>query len=883
MKLWFWKRKQDQELDEEIQAHLAMAKRDRVDSGESSNEATENVRREFGNPTLIKEVTREMWGWSSVERFWKDISYGFRSFVQTPVFTLTAVLSLGLGIGANTTIFTLISTIFLNPVPVERPSTLAAIEAADSTGKNRLAISRMNWEDIRSRNNVFSDVAAFSSPHVAGLAKEQTARPERLFIELVSANYFDVLGLHPLLGRFFIPEEDRTPGTHPVVVLAFPVWQQRFGAAPNIVGQTARINGVPFTVIGVAPQGFKGVNAVFGPDAWIPSMMAEQIQPAQMKDWLKSRSAAVFRLAGRLKPNVAVEQANANMKTIGSALEKDFPEAYKDRILEARPINEAGFAPGERQFALFGTFMLMAIAGLVLLIACSNVANLLLARAATRRHEMAVRMALGAGRMRLIRQLLTESALLAFMSGLCGLGFAYLSTRLISAYRPADVVNNLTEPKFDPAVFLFAFAVSVFTGLLFGLTPALESSRPQLTEALQEGRIAGRNRRISMRNTLLVGQVAFSLVALITATLFLRSIERAYAIDPGFETKRLGIILLDPAQAGYKQPRIEQYYRDIRARANSVPGVVGTALSSNLPLFGRVSRGISVEGDANTDRAKNATTILNTVQPEYFSTMGVKLVSGRDFAEADQQNTLPVAIVNEATAATYWPNGNAIGHRIQLSGEKAQRVIIGVVRNANYQSLGEAPRTCVYVPFTQNFSSAMVLYIRTQGDPSPVLATIQRELRAMDSQVPVDDARTAAKVIDQSLWTAKLAVGLLSVFGLLGLALASIGLYGVTSYSVSQRQREIGVRMALGANQGAVMKLILTEMMQLILIGIAIGIFASFLVRNLLSGFLFGVGALDPLSLTGASLLLIIVVLIACYLPAWRASRVDPMLVLRQT
>lgn len=868
MKFWFG-RKRESELDEEIQAHLAMAKQDRPE---------DEVRREFGNLTLIKEVTREMWGWGSVERLWQDLRLGSRGFLKNPAFTITALLSLGFGIGANTTIFTLVNTIFLNPLPITETSQLASIHTTDPSGKNFLPVSRMNWEDIRKRNSVFSDVAAFSSTQVAGMSRTPSARPERFFVELVTSNYFEVLGMQPFLGRYFLAEEDRTRGSYPVVVLNFGTWQQRFGSEPNVVGQTIRLNGIPFTVIGVAPPNFKGVNVVFGPDGWIQSMMAEQLQPVQMKDWLNHRGTLVFRLAGRLKPATTLAQADANLRAVGASLEKDFPEVNKQRGLTARSIKDVVVTPDQRDPSVLGTAILMTIAGLVLLIACSNVANLLLARASARRQEMAIRIALGAGRFRLIRQLLTESVLLALMSGLLGLFIAYGSLRLLSTFRPSDVTVNLMEPKLDPTVFLFALAISIATGFIFGIAPALEGSRTQLFDVMKK-----RGRRITFRNTLLVGQVAFSLLALITASLFLRGIERAYAIDPGFETKHLALILLDPGQAGYNQARTEQYFRDVRSRVGAVPGIVNAALASNLPFWGRMTQGVRIAGIENPDRANNVTTLLNRIQPGYFSVMGIGLVHGRDFTDADREGAAPVAIINDAMAALYWPGQDAIGRQIQLSGETAYRTIVGVAKNANYQSLGETPRPCIHVPFAQSFSSSMVLYLRTNGDPIQATTLAQRELRALDSQVSADDARTAGKVIDQALWFARLGVGLLSMFGLLGLGLASIGLYGVTAYSVSQRRQEIGVRMALGASQDAILRLVLLEMMKLVTVGIVIGIVAALFTGNLLSSMLFGVGALDPISLAGASLVLCVVVLVACSIPAWRASRLDPMLVLRQT
>jgi predicted permease len=818
---------------------------------------------------------------------WLDFRYALRTLRKSRAFTLTAILSLGLGIGANTTIFTVVNSVFLNPLPIEKASELVSAHTLDTTpgtrSSNLLPMSYLNLKDFRDKNQVFTNLAGFSSPMAFGLSKGSAAVPERAFGELVTSNYFDTLGVHPVLGRFFVPEEDSTPGAHPVVVLGNGIWQLRFGGDPNLVGQTLRINSIVFTVIGIAPAGFKGVNAVFGPDLWIPTMMVEQVFLSDSRSMLRERSDLTFRVAGRLKPGVSRAQAEANLKTIAAALEREYPESNRGRGIALRPIADAAFTPGTREPAMFGGAVLMAIVGLVLLIACSNVANLLLARSAGRRQEVAVRLALGASRARLIRQLLTESVVLALASGIVGLAIAYEGIVLLNSYRPPEVARNLAEAQFDPAVFAFALLISVATGLIFGIIPALESTRPDISETLkQETRSAGRSRRgISFANTLLAGQVAFSLVALITAGLCLRSIQHAYTIDPGFETRKLALVITNPGQAGYNQARSEQFYRDAGERASSVPGIVSVSWATNLPFWSRPSRSVVIEGEERREKANPVMTVVNTVDLDYFKTLGILRTDGRDFTAYDRDGSVPAAIINETMAARFWPHQNPIGKRFQFTGDKFFRQVVGVVKTANYQSLGEAPQICVYVPLRQNFAAWMVLYVRTESDPSTVLAALQRELRGIDPQIPIEDVRTARKVIDQALWGAKLGVGLLSIFGFLALGLASIGLYGMMAYSVSRRRREIGLRMALGAAQSGVMGLILRQGMQLVAIGVVIGIAASVLVSRALSTLLFGVSPLDPVSLGTASLVLILVALAACYLPARRASRVDPLVALR--
>jgi predicted permease len=816
---------------------------------------------------------------------WQDLRYATRNLRKSPAFAAFVILTLALGIGANTTVFTLINTVLLNPLPIKNASQLVAVDTLATTTASRsgrlLPVSYLNLEDLRAKNQVFTNLAGYTPP--MALTSSTPAGSERIFAELVTANYFDTLGIRPIMGRFFVPEEDRTPGAHAVVVIGYGMWQRRLGGTADVIGRTMRINGLVFTIAGVAPEGFKGVNAIFGPDIWIPAMMAEQILPAQLRDALRERSEVVFHGAGRLKPGVSMRLAEANLKTIAAGLEKEYPDANRGHTVTLRPLTEAALGDA-RQSALFGSVVLMAIVGLVLLIACSNVANLLLARAAGRRQEIAVRLALGAGRGRLIRQLLTESTLLGVLSGVVGLALADAGCHLLWSARPAEVAQNFVDLKMDAHVFVFALVVSLITGLLFGLVPALQSSRAEVVEALkEETRTAGRSRhRITFANALLVGQVALSLVSLITAALFFRSIQRAYTIDPGFQTDRLAVFLMNPGQAGYSRARTEQFYRDVRAQVSAMPGIASVSWSSNLPLWARLSRGILIEGQTPQRQSDTVTALVNTVDLNYFETTGISLTRGRDFTDMDRDGSLPAAIVNETMAARYWPNQDPLGKRFQFAGDKFFRQIVGVVKTVNYQSLNEEAQPAVYLPLRQNFSDTMILHVRTQRDPAGVLTAVQREVRAIDSHLDVTDVRTGRKIIDQALFSARMGVGLLGVFGLLALCLASVGLYGILAYSVNRRRHEIGVRMSLGADRSSVLWLVLRQGMTLVVTGIVVGLGASFLIARALSRLLYGVSATDPVSLAGASLTLLTVAALACYLPARGASRVDPLVALRE-
>jgi predicted permease len=737
-------------------------------------------------------------------------------------------------------------------------------------------------KDYQARNEVFKALAGYTSPRVLTLQTGKTS--ERLFGEMVTGNYFSTLGLTPSKGRFFLPEEDSTPGAHPVAVLNYGAWQTRFGAAYDIIGKTLRLNNVEFTVIGVAPPHFIGVNAVFGPDLWIPAAMLEQLLPTEMQNVFTDRSKTVFTGIGRLKPGITRSQAQANIATIASGLAREYPEIDEGHTASARSVTDVLFASsfGGTSTVVFASVVLLLVVGIVLLIACSNVANLLLARSAARQHEFAVRLATGASRARLLRQLLTESIFLGVFSGIVGFLIGYTGMRLLWSALPST--SNFNTPKLDNLVFVFALIVSLVTGFLFGAAPALRASRTDISETLkEETHTVGKSRgKIALANVLLTAQVAFSFLLLVTAALFLRSIQRAYNIDPGFQTKHLAIFMTNPGQAGYSKPQAKAFYKEVRERVASLPGIASASWASNLPLWGRTVSGLQIAGRGPQSKSESITTILNTVDVDYIETAGVALDKGRAFTEMDTENSTPVAIVNEKLAHDYWPSADAMGRRIQLPGEKTMRQIVGIARTADYSTLGEPPQDCVYVPLAQNYSDAMTLYVRSKGDPQQILLPVQREIREIGPRIYANDIRTGQTIIDNGLFQAKMGVMLLSVFGLVALGLASIGLYGIMAYSVNQRTREIGVRMALGAARPTVLALILKQGMRLVLAGLVIGLAATLLVDRLLSRMLFGVSPGDPTSVAGAALVLLAVALIACYLPAYRASRVDPLSALRE-
>jgi predicted permease len=810
-----------------------------------------------------------------------------RSLGRAPAFSFFAILTLALGIGATTTVFTVVNTILLHPLPASDPSHLVSVYTTDVKGQKQsgslLPTSYLNLKDYQNRNTALSSAGGFSPPLVLTLT--ENAGSERLFGQLVTSGYFETLGLQPVKGRFFLPGEISTPGSSPVAVLSYNAWKIRFHQDANILGQTVEINETPFTIIGVAPEGFLGVSAIFGPDVWLPATMAAQVLPLPMQDILRDREKPFFQAIGRLKPGIDRSRAEANLQTIASSLQQEFPDANAGHTVSVQPITTALFSStGGEAGAKFVSAVLLAVVGLVLLIACSNVANLLMARAVKRQQEIAVRLAIGASRGRLFRQLITESFVLAIFGGAAGLWVGYEGCRFLWSFRPADVARNLADPKLDSSVFLFAFLLSIVTAFIFGVMPSLRASKTDLVNSLkEESHLAAPSPGSArLQKTLLSGQVALSLVSLVAASLFLRAVQHAYTIDPGFDEKHLAVFMMNPEQVGYNSVQLQAFHRDVRDRVSALPGIAAATWASNMPFWSSPSRGVSIEGQEQKRKSEMLNTVTNTVDVDYFQVMHIALLDGRDFSDGDGEGSLPVIIINEDLARRYWPGGDAIGKRLRLVGDSVTRQVIGVVKNSNYTTLGEAPQPCIYLPLRQNPGATATLYVRAARDPGLVLGEVQREVKALAPKVEISDIRTGARFMDQILWSARIVVSMLGVFGLLALILASVGLYGLLAYLVRGRQREIGVRMALGASRPAILLLVLRQGMILVCSGVGIGLALSLMISRAFARMLFGLNPADPLSVAGASLALILVAALACYLPALSASRMDPIGALRK-
>jgi predicted permease len=812
-----------------------------------------------------------------METLWQDIRFGLRILFKSPAFTLVAALSLALGIGANTAVFSIINASLLKPLPVEEPERLASVFTTDAKNPGNLPTSHLNYVDYRDQNQVFSGLLAYTFAQVS-LTRGETTEP--VFGLVVSGNYFDVLGVKAAMGRTFMPHEDKTPGAHPVAVLSHGLWRRSFGADPNLVGKTISLNRHDYTVVGIVPEGFTGTDLGPGPDLWVPMMMHGQAQPGF--DWYNERRGLFLNLIGRLKPGVSVSQAQASLKIFAGQLAQSFPKDNEGRSAKIVPLLQARIDPDGSGQLLLASGVMMAVVALVLLIACANIANLLLARASARRKEIAMRLALGAGRARLIRQLLTESLVLSLVGGVVGFLFAFWARDLLRSFDPVGGGPNATPvATLNFRVLGFTLLVSLLSGVIFGLAPALQASKPDLVLTLK-GETSAPTRRafgFNLRKALVVIQVALSLVSLISAGLFVRSLRNAQAVNPGFITDNILLADFNLGRERMDRPQGVSFQRQLVERVATLPGARSVTIASSRPFDSGFLRSVFLEGQAPSERG--VLVQVNNVGLRFFETLGIPLITGRDFTERDGENATHVVIVNETMAGRFWPGQNAVGERFKFFGDESYREVVGVARNTKYNSLTEANAPFIYMPLLQNYADAGTLHVRATGDAAQITAAVRGVVKELAPNVPLLNVQTLSDRVDQSLDVQRSQTRLLAFFGLLALLLSSIGIYGVMAYSVAQRTREIGIRMALGARSQNVLSLVVTQGMALVMGGVALGLIAAFAVTRLIGSLLFGVGAADPATFVAASLLLVGVAALAGYLPARRATKVDPLIALR--
>lgn len=808
--------------------------------------------------------------------FLQDIRYGLRMIVKAPAFTALAMLALALGVCANTTIFSLVNGLLIRPISgVKDPQALAAIYTSDFSSGMYGGSSYPDFVDFRNQADKFEDIAAYASTTLNTTSDPEPA-PHRGV--LVTGNYFDVLGVRAQLGRT-LQTPDQEAANSQVIVISDALWNRRYSASADVVGQTLSLDNKPYTIVGVLDSSFRGLRLSGTPDFWVPMSTAS--------DYVSdSRGSRAIEMVGRLKPGFTVNDAQVQVTTIAARLAQAYPETNLgtlERPNEPRPVTvvqESRVGPagdGVRRMSV----LLFAVVGLVLLIACANVANLLLARASVRRKEIAVRLAVGASRGRLVRQLLTESLLLALLGGAAGLLLTQWTTRLLPRFFTEDIAGGI-DVSMDWRVLVFTLGVSVLTGMLFGLTPALQATRVNLLPSLKADAQSdiSRRRRIGLRDALVISQLALSLVLLISAALFVRSLQSAVNFNPGFASQKLLMASMETETANLDETQGAAFYQQTLERINSLPGVEAASLSTIVPLSGGGQRRmIYLEGyqpKPNEDTELNT----NVVGLNYFNTMGIPIVAGRDFNAQDREGSPLVVIVNEEVQRRYYA-GNAVGKRLQIGSHTPYIEIVGVVRNAKYRDLREQQLPFVYIPMGQEYQSAMTLMVRATGEPSSLAGSVRKEIQALNKNVPVFSVETMTEHIANQIAADRMIAVLLSIFGGGALLLAAIGIYGVVSYSVAQRTHEIGIRIALGAEQRDILKLIVRQGMVLVLVGAGIGLLLAFALTWVLQSLLFGVSATDPLTFTVVLLVLVSVALLACYLPARRATKVDPLVALR--
>jgi predicted permease len=905
----FKRRRVYDDLSQEIEQHLREKVDELVAGGMSRQEAQDTARREFGNMTLTEERGREVWRWATGENFLMDVRYALRMLRQNPGFTCVAILTLALGIGANTAIFSVINAVLLRTLPVRDPQQLVVLTDPEEEGVwvgssdgERIMLTEHEFEGLRDQNEVFSGVfAACSSLRTANVSvgsnSSEVGSPAK--VSMVSGTYWSVLGVKPLEGTMFGPEVDQGLGAHPVAVISYAFWQRRMRQDRAAVGRQLRVRQTVFDIVGVMPPDFTGITVGESPDIWVPIMMQQQIAPGS--DWLTWKPGAFaktmfLQVVGRLKPGVSVEQARASINvTFQQILHFEAGSISSEEKKREMFSNFIVLHNGSRGLsALRGEYsapleVMMGLVGLLLLLAAANVANLLLARANARQREITLRVALGAGRGRLIRQLLTESVLLAGIGGIVGIGLAYWADQLLLHMVSTSPTAVPLDVHPDTSVLLFALGVSLGTGILFGLAPALRATRLNLSDALRgssrsiSGDAQGET-RFPMGKLLVGAQVAISLLLLVSAGLFVRSLQKLSSVPLGYDPQGMLLFHMSPGVAGYKGAAVSQLYQQLLPKFAAVPGVRGVTLSDNGLFYGSDSEDPIEIAGYPPKAGQDMDAHFDEIGPKYFATIGIPVLAGRDVDEHDTAGA-PACWVNQSFAKYFLGNENPIGKRLNVDyrGTKPGFEIVGVVADAKSDDLHEETPRRFYMPYFHALDApgSSFFEVRYGGNPIAVVAELRRIAREADSTLDALDIQTIPQLVDRGLVRDRLTARLSAFFGVLALVLACIGLYGVLSYNVARRTSEIGVRMALGAQRRDVLRLVLADALLVTGIGAAVGLAAALAATRVLSTLLFGLTPRDPATLAGSAAVLLIAGTVAACVPAWRASRVDPMTALR--
>jgi len=876
---FFWNRARfDREMGDELQFHIETRAAELEERGVSKEDAMRRARNEFGSTQLAREDSREAWQFQWLEDLAMDLRVGFRMLWRSPGFSVLAILCLTLGIGANAAVFSWVEGILFRPYPaVAHQERLMALAG---TARGETGATSLSWPDFLDLQKNCTLFDAFFVSKITGTSLNIGDRAERTIGSIVSANYFDAIGVHPMLGRGFVFGEDVGSAAHPVAVISYQLWQGRFKGDPQIIGKTQRLNGVLHTIIGVAPQGFYGTFVGWAMQFWVPASMEEIFEAGGYK--LEDRNARWVEAYARLKPGVTAQQAQQELSAVASRLEKDYPLTNRGRSVQlwplwATPFNNAG--------TLLPTLSITLVVVLcVLLIACANVGNLLLVRSFSRRHEMTVRAAIGAGRGRLVKQLLTEGLILSGLGAAGGLAVAYWSRHALVLLFPARAGVSMYLPgDLDWRVLALTAGVGLLSTLLLGLFPAVQTSKIDLATALKSemaGVVGGQGKSWA-RSALVVLQVSLSFVLLVGTALLVQSLQKIRTTNPGFSTDRVLTTAVDLVSAGYDVPRAKTFQDELLDRVVALPGVESAAFARVTPLgYGAYSSSpIAVDG-YNVPPEEEPVVEYNEVGPAYFATMGIPVVSGREFNRSDDESGALVAVVNETMVTQFWRGKNPLGQRVQVKGR--WMTIVGVAKDSKYQSMRDQSKPFFYVPRRQNFAIGASLNIRTPLNPRTIGDELAREVQSLDGNLALYEVITLQEQVDRSTSPQKVAVTLLAVLGGLALSLAAIGLYGVMSYAVSQSTRELGLRMALGARASDLLRLVMVQGLALTAAGVLLGLAAALLLTRLLGTYLYRVSPHDPRAFVVALAVMLATAIAASCLPAWRATRIDPMRALRQ-
>src|SRR6266487_3335384 len=873
----FRRRRLENDLDDELRSHLEMAVELNVRKGMSGEDARREALKSFGGVEQTKENYRDQRGLPMIDATVQDLRFGLRMLRRSPGFSILAILCLTLGIGANAAVFSWVEGILFRPYPaVAHQEQLFALTG---TARGESEPTGISWPDLLDLQRSCTLFDSFIVTKIMGTTLSIGDRAEVTTGSIVSANYFDAIGVHPILGRGFEPGEDVGRNAHPVTVISYQLWQRRFKGDSQIIGKTQRLNNVLHTIVGVAPEGFYGTFVGWAMQFWVPASMEETFEGGGYK--LGDRGARWIEAYVRLKPDVTSAQAQQEIAAVAKRLEVDYPDTNRGRGIKLWPLWQTPFNNAN---TLLPTLEIMlAVVVFVLLIACANVGNLLLVRSFARRHEMTVRLAIGAGRGRLLKQLLTEGLILSAFGAVGGLLVAHWCRHVLVLLFPARAGVRMHPPgEIDWRVLALSAGVCLIATLLLGLVPAMQIGKLDLAGTLkaESAGVVGSRGRAWVRSSLVLVQVSLSFALLVGAALLLQSLQRIRTASPGFSTHGVLFTAVDLVSAGYDAQRAQNFQDELINRVKALPGVESATFARGAPLgYGSFSTTpIAVDG-YQPPPEEQPTVQYNEVGPDYLAIMGIPLVSGREFTRADDEKAALVAVVNETMAAKYWRGRNPIGERVQVKGRWMQ--VVGVAKDSKYQSVREAPKPFFYVPRRQNFSVGGGLYIRTALRPESIGTSLAREVRALDGNLALYEVITLQEQVDRSTSPQMVAVTLVGILGGLALLLAAIGLYGVMSYAVSQSARELGLRMALGAGTSNLLRLVMSRGLALTTGGVLLGAVAALALTRLLGNLLYNVSPRDPLAFGSAFMVMTIAALAACFLPAWRATRTDPARVLR--